>query len=259
MVHIHAERVGIDFPIYGNTGRSLKNSILHATTGGRLATTASRTVVAALSNISLDLREGDRLGLVGGNGAGKTTLLRVLASIYEPTRGTLTTSGQIVPLFGGSLGMDLELPGFDNIILRGMILGLSRRQIMNKIDDIAAFTELEDFLHLPVRTYSAGMRVRLAFAISTSVDADILLLDEGVGAGDASFMNKAQARLLDFVERTGLLVLATHSTTLMRKICSHAIWMHRGEIKRHGPVDDVMTEYREWILEQQRLRAEKAA
>jgi ABC-type polysaccharide/polyol phosphate transport system ATPase subunit len=155
-----------------------------------------------------------------------------------------------VPLLGGTLGMDLDQPGYDNILMRGVMLGLSRREMIKKADEIAAFTGLEDFLYLPVRTYSAGMRVRLAFAISTSVDAEILLLDEGIGAGDATFMDRATQRLQEFVRRAGILVLATHSISLMRSLCDQVLWLHRGETRMLGPIEEVLAQYRLWILEE---------
>jgi ABC-2 type transport system ATP-binding protein/lipopolysaccharide transport system ATP-binding protein len=249
MVHVSLDTVSVDFPIYGGTSRSLKNSLVHVGTGGRLATGAGdRKFVNALRNVSLEVREGDRVGLIGGNGAGKTTLLRVMAGIYEPTKGVCTSAGNIVPLFGGSLGMDLELPGYDNIVLRGRILGLSQKQIKAQVDDIADFAELDHFLYLPVRTYSAGMRLRLAFAITTAIEADILLLDEGVGAGDEAFRRKVGERVDSFIARAGLLVLATHSVSLMTRFCDRALWLDHGEVKAFGPIDQVLGEYRASVL-----------
>jgi ABC-2 type transport system ATP-binding protein len=246
MTFMKLDKVSVDFPIYGGTSRSLKNSLVHVGTGGRLATdAANRKVVNALRNVDLDVREGDRLGLVGGNGAGKTTLLRVMSGIYEPTKGIYSSRGHIVPLFGGTLGMNLELPGMDNIVQRGRVLGLSAKQIQSHIDDIVAFTELEHFIHLPMRTYSAGMRVRLAFAITTAVDADILLLDEGLGAGDESFRKKAAERLAGFVSRAGILILATHSASMMRQFCDQGLLLDHGEVKMRGPIADTLRQYRD--------------
>lgn len=246
MTYMKLENVCVDFPIYGGTSRSLKNSLVHVGTGGRLATdAANRKVVNALQHITLDVREGDRIGLIGGNGAGKTTLLRVMAGIYEPTKGAYSRLGHIVPLFGGSLGMNLELPGVENIVQRGRVLGLSSKQIKSQIDEIIDFTELEHFIHLPMRTYSAGMRVRLAFAITTAVDADILLLDEGLGAGDEGFRAKAANRLAGFISRAGILVLATHSASLMRQFCDQGLWLDHGEARMRGDMTNVLLQYRE--------------
>lgn len=243
MVWMRLENVGVEFPIYG---RRMSSGRVRANVGGEISPDArSRASISALRQVSLDLKEGDRIGLIGGNGAGKTTLLRVMAGIYEPTAGSVTTRGTVVALLGGALGMDMELPGYENIMLRGRMLGLTRKEIMARMDDIMAFTELEDFLHLPMRTYSAGMRLRLAFAITTSVDADILLLDEAVGAGDDAFKAKAQARLNRFIERAGILVLATHSTALMTQFCDQALWLDHGEMKKRGPVNDVIAAYKQ--------------
>lgn len=260
MVYVNLDGVSVDFPIYGGTSRSLKTSLVHVGTGGRLATGAGdRKFVNALRNVSLNVREGDRVGLIGGNGAGKTTLLRVMAGIYEPTKGVRSSVGNIVPLFGGSLGMDLELPGYDNIVLRGRILGLSNKQIKNQIEDIADFAELDHFLYLPVRTYSAGMRVRLAFAITTAVEADILLLDEGVGAGDEAFRRKAEERVDKFIARAGLLVLASHSKSLMKRFCDKALWLDHGEAKAFGPIDDVLAQYRASVMTPAQIAARQLA
>jgi ABC-2 type transport system ATP-binding protein/lipopolysaccharide transport system ATP-binding protein len=241
MVHMKLDNVCVDFPIYGGTSRSLKNSLVHVGTGGRLATdAANRKVVNALRHVTLDIREGERIGLIGSNGAGKTTLLRVMAGIYEPTKGVCSSFGKIVPLFGGSLGMNPELTGLENIYQRGRVLRLSSRQIKAQIDDIVAFTELEHFIHLPMRTYSAGMRVRLAFAVTTAIDADILLLDEGLGAGDQSFREKARARLQNFISRAGILILATHSASLMRRFCNQGLWLDHGHTKMLGDIEHVL-------------------
>lgn len=245
MVWMRLRDVDVDFSIYAGLKKRLAGTEVRANIGGVIgADHRDRTSVHALRNISLDLREGDRLGLVGGNGAGKTTLLRAMAGVYEPTAGSVVTRGRVVALFSGSLGMDMELPGYDNIMLRGQVLGLTRKQVQAKMDDIVAFTELEDYLHLPMRTYSAGMRMRLAFGVTTAVDADILLLDEGVGAGDDAFRAKAQARLNQFIERAGILVLATHSTSLMDQLCDRAIWLDHGEMRADGPTSEVIAAYR---------------
>nr|WP_240905563.1 ABC transporter ATP-binding protein [Thiorhodococcus mannitoliphagus] len=242
------ENVSVSFPVYNAATRSIKNRIIQSATGGQIRadTTSQRiSVVQALQDITLTLGEGDRLGLIGHNGAGKTTLLRVLGGIYEPNSGRISVKGLTVPLFDISLGMDQESTGYENIILRGLFLGLTRREIKARMEEIADFTELGDFLDLPIRTYSAGMQMRLAFAVSTSVVPDILLLDEGIGAGDAAFMHKARERLARFTEKVSIIVLSSHSDDLVRSMCSKAILMEHGQIVHAGPTDEVLERYRE--------------
>jgi ABC-2 type transport system ATP-binding protein/lipopolysaccharide transport system ATP-binding protein len=215
-----------------------------AGSGGRIGTDgASHVVVRGLQDVSAEVAHGERVALVGRNGAGKTTLLRVMAGIYEPVGGTAMIDGKVAPLFDVGLGMDPESSGYENILLRGLYLGLSRAEIRAKADEIAAFTELGPFLNLPLRTYSAGMQTRLAFAVSTSIDPEILLLDEGVGAGDAAFLEKAKHRLDAVVARAGILVVASHSEVLVRRLCSKAILLDQGSIVAMGPIEEVLDRY----------------
>ncbi len=247
MASITLENVSVSFPVYSASTRSLKNRLIQSATGGQIradATSQRISVVQALQDINLSLQSGDRIGLVGHNGAGKTTLLRVLGGIYEPNSGRVAVQGSTVPLFDISLGMDQESTGYENIILRGLFLGLTRQQIKARMDEIADFTELGDFLSLPIRTYSAGMQMRLAFAVSTSVVPDILLLDEGIGAGDAAFLNKARERLQRFTERVSIIVLSSHSDELISNMCSKAVLMEHGRILCYGPTDEVLERYR---------------
>jgi len=167
-----------------------------------------------------------------------------LAGIYEPSVGTVEIEGHAVPLFDVFLGMDHENTGYENIMLRGLFLGLTRQQIKERVDDIVEFTELGDFLNLPIRTYSAGMRIRLAFAVSTSIVPDILLLDEGIGAGDVAFLEKANKRLDEFTEKAAIIVLASHSEPLLRKICRTCILMEHGKVLRMGETDAVLEYYK---------------
>jgi ABC-2 type transport system ATP-binding protein/lipopolysaccharide transport system ATP-binding protein len=199
--------------------------------------------VEALRQVSLAFRTGDRVALVGRNGAGKTTLLRAMAGIYEPVSGEVRSRGRISPMFDISLGIDGDVSGYDNIRMRGLILGLSAREIEERMADIVEFTELGDYLDIPVRTYSSGMMTRLTFGVATCFSPDILLMDEWIVAGDAGFLTKAQHRIEAFVEKAGILVLASHSTEICLKWCNKAVWMERGEVKMVGEVNAVIDRY----------------
>jgi ABC-2 type transport system ATP-binding protein len=241
------ENVSVSFPVYSASTRSLKNRLIQSATGGQIRADVNSqriSVVQALQDINLSLKSGDRIGLIGHNGAGKTTLLRVLGGIYEPNCGRVVVQGSTVPLFDISLGMDQESTGYENIVLRGLFLGLTRQQIKSRMDEIAEFTELGDFLSLPIRTYSAGMQMRLAFAVSTSVVPDILLLDEGIGAGDASFLQKARERLQRFTEQVSIIVLSSHSEELVSNMCSKALLMEHGRVLSYGATEEVLATYR---------------
>jgi ABC-2 type transport system ATP-binding protein/lipopolysaccharide transport system ATP-binding protein len=245
MAEISLHDVTVDFPIYDGVSRSLKNRIVTASTGGRIsAGSGQATVVKALDQITLAIEHGDRVGLIGHNGAGKTTLLRVLAGIYTPMRGRVRRIGKVAPLFDTGFGMDADATGYENIRLRGLYLGLTKKQIDDRLDEIAAFAELGSFLGMPMRTYSAGMWTRLAFAVSTSIDPEILLLDEQIGAGDAAFMVKATKRLEELIERSGILVLASHSDDAVRRLCNKGVVLEHGRAKFFGPVDEAFEAYR---------------
>ena len=234
----------MSFPIYHGGSRSLKKSLLFRGSGGQLASDAShRITVEALRNVSLEFRTGDRVAIVGNNGAGKTTLLRVMAGIYEPVTGVVKSRGRISPMFDISLGIDGDISGYDNIRLRGLILGLPAREIEERMADIAEFTELGDYLDIPVRTYSSGMMTRLTFAVATCFSPEILLMDEWILAGDAGFLAKAQHRVEAFVEQAGILVLASHSTEICRQWCNKAVWMERGEVKMAADINAVLDRY----------------
>ena len=215
-----------------------------STAGGSIGKNDQNVVmVEALKDINLHLREGDRVGLVGHNGAGKTTLLRLLSGIYEPTRGAADVRGRVAPVFDLGVGMDPEVSGYDNIIIRGLFLGQTIKQMKAKMDEIAEFSELGDYLSMPLRTYSTGMRVRLALGVVTSIEPEILLLDEGIGAVDAAFMAKARVRLQDLVKRSGILVFASPSNDFLAQLCDTALWIDHGQIRSVGEVSDVVGEY----------------
>ncbi len=200
-------------------------------TGGILAKdAANRVVVRALDNLNFEFAEGDRVGLIGNNGSGKSTLLQVLAGIYEPVSGQLKVDGRITSMLGISLGMDAEVTGVENIYLRGQLMGLSRRQIDTMVDDIADFAGIGDFLNLPLRTYSSGMAMRLAFAVATSVDADIILMDEWLSVGDAEFVNKAKAKLTQMLGKARLVVIASHNHAMIKDQCNIILTLEHGRI-----------------------------
>jgi ABC-2 type transport system ATP-binding protein len=243
MASIALTNVSVHFPIYNATGRSLKKQFVRATTGGLVVSDAGRVVVNALRSVNLRMEHGDRVGIVGHNGAGKTTLLRVLAGVYEPLFGSVQISGRVIPLFDIGFGIDPEATGYDNILLRGILLGIPRTVLTEQVSDVADFTELGDYLHMPVRTYSTGMYLRLAFAISTVIAPDILLLDELLAVGDAHFMVKAERRMAELVDRSGIMVLASHSDELLRRLCDKVVWMHAGEVREFGATDQVLASY----------------
>jgi lipopolysaccharide transport system ATP-binding protein len=202
-VSISCQDLTLRFPVYGVDAKSLKKSLAKITVGGRLGRSHGATEVTAISGLNMELRAGDRLGLVGHNGSGKTTLLRALSGAYEPDEGSIEVQGRIAPLLDLNLGIDPSASGYENIRLRGRIAGLSAKEVETRMDEIAAFTGLGPFLAMPVKTYSAGMQARLAFAAATSVEADVLLMDEWIAVGDAEFQQLAHRRLLKLVERAG--------------------------------------------------------
>lgn len=245
MAFLRLNNATLDLPIYDVQGRSLKKRLASfRNRGTQPAEKKPDTVILrAINDLSLDINTGDRIGLIGHNGAGKSTLLRVLAGIYSPTSGSIETQGKTVPLLDISLGMDENSTGWQNVRLRGLLLGMSDNEIEKKREEIGNFSELGEFLNLPIRTYSTGMRVRLGFAISTAVDADILLLDEVMGVGDASFKDKANKRLAELHERSEIVVLALHDNGTIRKTCDKALWLERGSAKMFGPAEEVLAAY----------------
>jgi len=241
---IELDAVSVAFPIYHGGSRSLKKSLLFRSSAGRIGRDANqRVTIEALQNVSFSLVSGDRVALIGSNGAGKTTLLRVLAGIYEPTVGMATVRGRISPMFDVGLGIDSDLSGFDNIRIRGLVLGLTTQEIEQRLPEIADFTELGDYLDMPVRVYSAGMTLRLTFAIATCFKPEILLMDEWIVAGDAYFMEKAERRVNNFVNDASVLVLASHDVEICRRWCNKALWLERGAVRQFGSIDAVIEAY----------------
>ena len=246
--YIELKNVTVDIPIF-DSNRSLRQALYNkyvGKLGGEIHKSSRKHVfVRALHNISFKIETGDRLGLIGHNGAGKSTLLNVLAGIYQPHSGSLMSHGKVTPLFNPNLGLDIDDTGYENIYTMGMYYELNKSDIDAKCDEIIAFSELGDFIHSPVRTYSSGMILRLSFAIVTSLNPEILLLDEGIGAGDAAFAAKAASRLDSFYEKIDILVLASHSDSLIKQLCNKAILLDHGRILKMGAVDEVLDYYHE--------------
>ncbi len=244
MAIIDIRNVSVEFPIYNLSSRSFKKRFIRMATGGAVVKDANQhVVVKALKDISLTARDGDRIGLIGHNGSGKSTFLRLLSKIYEPTTGDIHIDGNISSLLDITQGIEAEFTGYENIITRGTVLGLSRKQIEERVQDIADFSGLGDYLSMPIRTYSSGMRVRLAFAISTAIKPDILLIDEVFGAGDANFMDKARERMVSLLQQSSIVVMATHSDELIREFCNKALLLESGHIKFYGDVEEAMELY----------------
>lgn len=199
--------------------------------------------VHALKNITLDVNDGDRLAIIGHNGAGKTTLLKLMNGIYPVSSGCAEINGRVAGLFEFSTGFEMELSGWDNIYIRGIMLGETPHSIMKKMKSIAEFSELGDFLDMPVKYYSSGMFIRLAFSVSTAVEPEILLLDEAIGAGDAGFLDKARQRMGELVEKSNIMVLVTHSMDSALQMCNRCIWMEQGSIVMEGKPDEIVPIY----------------
>ena len=243
MASLVARGLSVDFPIYHGNSRSLKRHVFARASGRLQKDDKSRIVVNALRDISLDLRSGDRLGLIGGNGAGKTTLLRTLAGIYEPVHGRIEIEGRVGALLDANLGMNYDLTGRENIALRGLYNGFRRGQIDQLEEDVEAFAELGDFLDLPMRFYSAGMTVRLGFALATAIKPEVLLMDEWLLAGDAAFMEKASIRLETVVRQAEVLVLSSHAPGIILNWSTRVIRMDQGLVVDDGPPKDVIDRY----------------
>ena len=231
MAHIIFEHVTIDFPIYNAKNRSLKNTVMQAATGGKVSFGAEGTVIRSLDDVSFQIQEGERVGLVGHNGAGKSTLLRALSNVYAPTSGRAEIVGEIGSLVDIGLGIDGEATGRENIFIRGALLGLKKKDIEEKFAEIVEFSELGEFINMPVRTYSSGMHLRLAFAVATIIRPEILLMDEWLSVGDAAFNEKAESRLNDMVKSSRILVIASHSRELIERTCTRAMWFEHGRLK----------------------------
>ena len=244
MAHISLKQASVVLPIFNSSSRSLTNSLVSAATGGVLtAQRGGHISIEALKNLDLEITKGDRLGIMGHNGSGKSTLLRLLSGIYEPSSGKIERSGSIASLVDISLGINAESTGRENILLRGKLMGLSKKEIDEKIDEIIEFSELGDYINLPVRIYSSGMLLRLAFSVSTSITADILIMDEWLSVGDGAFAERASNRLRELVDSSEILVIASHTRSLIEETCNKVVWLEHGVIKKVGTVEEIVPQY----------------
>lgn len=227
--YLKLDNVSVHFRVYGVGSQSLKKKIISFGTGGRLARdAANHFVVQALENISLELNDGDRLGIIGANGSGKSTLLRTMAGIYQPNEGTVSSYGQIAAIIDHSVGLEPQATGLENIQARAVLLNVSTRDWANYEERVRDICELGDYLSMPVHTYSSGMMMRLNFALSISVDPDILILDEWLSVADAVFREKAEFLMKDLVARSRILIVASHNLELLERLCNRALLLHGG-------------------------------
>lgn len=253
MARIHLDSVSVEFPVYNISARSFKKNFLRLATGGAVVKdTKQHVMVNALSNLSITIEHGDQVGLLGHNGAGKSTFLRLLANIYEPTHGNISIAGNVSAMLNLMQGIETELTGYENIILRGTLLGLTRQEIDQHTDEITELTGLGDYLAMPVRTYSSGMMVRLAFAISTSVKPNILLIDEIFANGDSEFMTIMRARMQSLVNRSSIVVMATHFDHLLKEFCNKGLLLENGQVKYFGPIDEALEIYHAEKIQRQK-------
>jgi lipopolysaccharide transport system ATP-binding protein len=244
MTLVELTNAHVHFAIFDPGARSFRKKMIQVATGGHLVLSdTGHVVVKALTDVNLKMSAGERVAIVGHNGAGKSTMLGVLARIYKPASGTAEIRGQVTSLMNITLGSDAESTGRENILLRGAFLGIPRKVLLEKMEEIIDFTELGDFIDMPLRTYSTGMNMRLAFAVATILRPEILLMDEWLSVGDEAFRKKAEQRIEQMLETTKLLVLATHSKDLALRRCSRMIWLEHGHVKMDGPVAEVAPHY----------------
>lgn len=230
--------VELSYPVYSIRAHSLRNTIANMAIGGKLLKDGQDIVhVKALDGVSFSLQEGDRMGIIGHNGAGKTTLLKVLAGIYEPDRGLVEVTGRISSMIDIGLGLDAALTGRENVLSMGRMRGFGTKVVVGKMPEIIDFSELGAYIDLPVKTYSAGMMARLVFAVATTLDPDVLLLDEWIGAGDAGFHQKAKERMDEILEKSRVMVLATHNLGLIKSVCNKVLVLDGGRQTYFGDCD----------------------
>lgn len=242
-IAMQLQDVTVDLPIFSPRGRSVRMAVLNMAVGGRLSE-AGRTVhVRALDHVSFDVRRGDRIGLLGHNGSGKSTLLKVVSSIYLPTSGEIRSQTRVVPLLDFNLGVDDEMTGVEAIRVGCLLRGVAKKEMKAAIADVCDFTELGDYLNLPIRTYSAGMRARLAFGTATVMRPEAIAIDESISTGDAQFIQKAQRRAEQLIGSTTVLFLASHQEEMLRSFCDQGIVMRFGRVEFRGPIEEAIRYY----------------
>jgi ABC-type polysaccharide/polyol phosphate transport system ATPase subunit len=241
---LYLENITLEIPVF-DANRSFRKSLQKFCTGGNVQQNGPQKNVSirALDSLNFELKKGDKVGLIGHNGAGKTTLLRLLAGIYKPLRGRIEINGRVTALLNSSIGIDANETGLENIRNCAMLLGMTKQELNQKIQDIVDFSELGDFINLPVRIYSSGMLLRLTFSVITALEPQILIMDEGIGVGDANFAEKAQKRLKQFYDKLDVLVLASHSNDLIKNLCNKAMLLEHGKILAFGEVNEVLDFY----------------
>lgn len=237
---IKLQSITLDFPLYHVHNASWRSHLL-SLMKAEAAQKNMLTSVRALDNISFELHPGDKLALIGGNGAGKTSLLKIISGIYKPTSGLLSLQGHVGCLLGRSFGMDDESTGYENMIMAGVVLGFSVQTVKARLSEIKAFSELGDFLNMPLRTYSLGMRARLAFSVVALLNTDLLLLDEGIGVADTAFLEKAKNYINTLDNR--IVILASHSNELLRSFCNKGLLLKGGKIEAFGPIEEILRVY----------------
>lgn len=244
MTFIELKNVTVDFPIYNASNRSIKNKLINFSTGGKIKDDKDGyVIVRALDQLNLKIKNGERVAILGHNGAGKSTFLRLINQIYHPSSGIVSIKGQVGSLINISLGIDPEATGRENIIIRANLLGLSKSLIRAQFDEVVEFSEIANFIDMPLRTYSSGMHMRLAFAVATMVRPEILLMDEWLSVGDDDFKKKAQKRILSVVKATHILILASHARDEIMNICNRAIWLEQGQIVMDDTPESVCNRY----------------
>jgi len=245
MPYLRAKNIHLSYPLIDKVKRAQKTNMGGETVVGAELSNRHQKNLEVVKDVSFDLKDGDRLAIVGPNGAGKSSLLNVLSGIYEPTKGVLESEGSVSAVFNIGLGMRREANGYRNIELRCLMAGLDKSEIQRVTHDVENFSGLGEFLHLPVKLYSRGMALRLNFALVTAMRADIVLMDEWIGAGDKEFRAKVIERMHDFVGSASIVVLTSHNTRLLQRVCNYALWLERGNVIKFGDAVSVIEEYRD--------------